>query len=255
VLILKKILFLIGMVILSLSILGSNVNYLNDNDLPVNLTIKNNAEIMGDIRLDEWPFLRYFLGEWLEQEETEVTYPTEYLWGIIPWNWVTEEVNAVTNVDVSALDPSKRNNSYAQWGTFVGIKSNSAINIHSHFEINNENILNGFYNDSEAGNINDYGSVNGLVAAIHDQPEEYLANISYSDLIDIFSGNFQALNIASDHNSNGGTTVTRTYDDGVTWLWYGVQMKFTDENWWKAKAGENINIGTVHLTVESIESF
>lgn len=155
-----------------------------------------------------------------------------------------------------SMDPSKRDNNYAQWGNTIKFKSNSKVVVRSKFVPNENNMDSDFYNNDYAGTEHQYTDVEGMVVSLNDE----IANLD--NLIDIFryfsniyNNGFQTLAIASEDNDPSYTSVNLDYKDGETTIWYGVQIKFTDENWWKVRAGENINIGTIHVIVEAVDNF
>jgi hypothetical protein len=162
---------------------------------------------------------------------------------------------------VNALDPEQRENGYMVfWGDFIGVISNYDIKVHSYFKINQEVMQDEFYNDLAEGESDfiGWGNIEGAVAGIHPDYFEALREFDFKEKIyRVFHGlnPTQALPIVSGNSFVEGTTTSIENRGKLMILWFGMQIKFTDDNWWKVQAGENIKIGTIHVTVEAVDSF
>jgi len=208
---LKKIIIIISIFILGLSVIGTNINYLNNNDIPVNLEVKKHVEIEYQIPEDitTWAELKDFFG--------------------LPY------LKPVEN-----LDPEQRDNRFLGFFSGIQISSNANLVLKSSFVVNQENMDQEFYNNLE-NNLDGAIGVLSLANAIQDPK----------------TGDFYTypMRLAEQREDGDYTLIRKSHDYSKMYLLYNFSVKFTDENWWKVQAGKNINIGTIHVTVEAVDDF
>ena len=145
-----------------------------------------------------------------------------------------KKVNS-SNETVNEIDPSLRDVRYYATGVNAEIKTNANIEIKSAFIVNTEFMDQSFYNPITG--VIDENVVSGGISFIEDS-DEY---------------GFYPLAISST-TPKEYTTIIHNYDGTSGFnIQYSMNLRFTEDNWYKIKAGEDITIGYIEVIINTIE--
>ncbi|BBE30792.1 hypothetical protein OSSY52_09330 [Tepiditoga spiralis] len=144
-----------------------------------------------------------------------------------------KKINGV-NEKVNEIDPSLRAVRYYATGVNAEIKTNTNIEIKSSFVVNPEAMDPSFYNPA-TGVVNPE-TITGGISVIEDSDEV---------------GSYP-LAISANEDPKVYTTITHDYDGTSGFnIQYSMNLKFTDDNWYKIKAG-TVTIGHIEVIVNAV---